>query len=289
MNRGGVTDAAPDKEPKTMKTTTRPSAASSTSIRVRKPRWDFPRDLDDIFGRPDLAEDCFRAAFSLTLPHLEPYLIRTYRGLGERIADERLAADVRAFCAQEAQHHRNHAQVNRIIRELLGPTTGSALLAIERDLEADYRRFTSERSDRFNAAYAEGFEAMTCAMGITRLTEPPSNERIGPWQQLWAWHLAEEIEHRTVAFDVYHHLGGSYPYRVATGFRAQLHFLRYIDRLHRVLAEHHGLDRGPVPYLPQLLRSGWRRYLATFLPGYDPAKIEVPSAVGRLLNQAVAA
>jgi predicted metal-dependent hydrolase len=255
---------------------------------VRKPRWTFPDDLDDIFAGPDLAEACFRAAFSLTLPHLEPYLIRTYRNLEDRISDRWLAAEVRSFCAQEAQHHRNHAQVNRIIRERLGPTTAAALLTIEHELERDYRTFTAERSVRFNTAYAEAFEAMTCAMGITRLSETPTVERFGPWQQLWAWHLAEEIEHRTVAFDVYHHLGGRYSYRVAAGLRAQLHFLRYLDRLHRVLAAHHGLRRGPAPYVPRMLRAGWRRYLWTFHPHYDPGEIEVPPAVHRLLDHMTA-
>lgn len=260
-----------------------------TDIVVRKPRWEFPDDLDDIFGGPDLDEACFRAAFSLTLPHLEPYLIRTFRSVEERIDDPRLAAEVRAFCGQEAQHHRNHAQVNRIIRERLGPATGGALLAIEEDLEQDYRRFSRERSIRFNTAYAEAFEAMTCAMAITRLGQPPSDEHVGPWLQLWAWHLAEEIEHRTVAFDVYHHLGGSYAHRVTVGLGAQLHFMRHLDRLHCVLAEHHGLPRRRLPYVPKMLRAGWRRYVGTFRPRYDPGRIEVPPAVHGLLVHVVSA
>lgn len=265
--------------------TIRPRSTRSIEIVVRKPRWELTADLDEIFGGPDLPEACFRAAFSLTLPHLEPYLIRTYRSLEDRISDAHLAADVRGFCGQEAQHHRHHARVNKIIREQLGPVTGKALLGIEEELERDYRRFSAERSLRFNTAYAEGFEAMTCAMGITRLSQPPSEERPGPWQQLWAWHLAEEIEHRTVAFDVYHHFGGTYAYRVVGGLRAQVHFFRYLDRLHRVLAAHHGLSTSPVPYVPQMLRLGWRRYLRTFHPSYDPAEIEVPAAVARLLDR----
>jgi uncharacterized protein len=253
------------------------------AIVVRRPRWTFPDDLDDIFADPDLEEACFRVAFSLTLPHLEPYLIRTYRRLLPSLDDERLAAEVEAFCGQEAQHHRNHALVNRIIRSKLGEHTGARLLAIEQELGADYRRFGEERSDRFNAAYAEGFEAMTCAMGLTMLAQGAPTDRFGPWQQLWAWHLAEEIEHRTVAFDVYHHLGGSYPHRVVASVAAQRHFFGYLDRLHRVLLEHHGVRRGPLPYVPRALRIGWRRYLRTFSPRYDPARIETPPAVEALL------
>ena len=41
-------------------------------------------------------------AFSLTMPYLEPYLIRTYRSVADDITDPALAADVREFIGQEA-------------------------------------------------------------------------------------------------------------------------------------------------------------------------------------------
>jgi uncharacterized protein len=253
---------------------------SSSTITVRTPRFEFPDDLADTFDG-DLSEACSRVAFSLILPHLEPYLIRTYRALAPHITGERLTADVEAFCGQEAQHHRGHAAINRKIRARLGPETTERILEVERRLAADYHRFATERSPRFNAAYSEGFEAMTCAMGMTGLAigRPASD---GPWARLWKWHLFEELEHRTVAFDVYEHVSGSYPYRVLVGLRAQLHFLRALHQLHRILMEHHG-RRVRTPHLPPLLRRGWRRYVATFAPGYDPADIEVPAAIGEYL------
>lgn len=265
-----------------------PTPEATSDLVVRRPRWDFAEDLDSVFADPDLAEACFRVAFSLTLPHLEPYLIRTYRGVVDELPDPQLAADVRAFCGQEAQHHRNHARANKAIRDHLGGSTAEQLVAIEDELEADYQRFTAERSLRFNTAYAEGFEAMTCAMALTmlevRAKQMSDGASVpGAWDQLWAWHLGEEIEHRTVAFDVYHRLGGGYARRVATSVHAQVHYARYLDRLHRVLCHHHGLRRGPLPYVPKLLRAGRRRYLRTFRPSYDPAAIDVPPAVEELL------
>jgi uncharacterized protein len=252
-----------------------------TDITVRKARWSFPETLDDVFAG-DLSDDCSRLALSLTLPHLEPYLIRTMRAALPRLGDGPLADDVRAFCGQEAQHHRNHAQVNEVVKRLLGSPTADRIGAIEADLEADYRRYTAEKPLAFNLAYAEGFEAMTCAMGLANLAEGRRPPRFGPWQQLWAWHLAEEIEHRTVAFDAFHHVVGSYPYRVRAGLGAQLHFLRHLDRLHRVLMAHHGRATR-LPHVPRLLRVGWRQYLRTFTPDYDPGRIETPPAVPLIL------
>ena len=138
--------------------------------------------------------------------------------------------------------------------------------------------------------YAEGFEAMTCAMALTSIAEAEAGRGSispGPWGQLWAWHLAEEIEHRTVAFDLYEHLEGSYPYRVAGLLRAQAHFQRAVDDMQRILL---GSQGAPAKHhLPPWLRNGRSRYLATFKPGYDPADLEVSPLVALVLAPYTAA
>jgi uncharacterized protein len=251
-------------------------------ITVRKVKFEFPDELDDVLPGNDVVRETYMVAFSLTMPYLEPYLIRTFRSVADDITDAGLAADVREFIGQEAQHFQNHRRINEIIKRQLGPAVAAELQAIEDRLDADYRGFNAGRSRRFNLAYAEGFEAMTCAWGLTNLAEARRPARFGPWQELWTWHLAEEIEHRTVAYDVFDDVCGSYPYRVAVGFRAQVHFLRYLDRFHRVLVEHHG-DRVRGPHVPRALRVGWRNYLRTFGPRYDPADLEIPDRVAELL------
>jgi uncharacterized protein len=257
----------------------RATPEAPSAIVVRRRRWELPDDLTDVFAG-DLREACDRVALSLALPYLEPYLIRTLRSVTDRLPPA-LAADVAAFCAQEAHHHRNHARANAVVRRLLGPVTGDRLAAIEAELDADYRRFSETRSERWNVAYAEGFEAMTCAMAITsaeEATSPPA----GVWQQLWAWHLAEEIEHRTVTFDVYEQVGSGWAYRAVVSARAQLHIRRHLARFHRVLLAHHGMAP-ERPYVPRLVRRSWRRQLATYGPGYDPAAIEPPPVVDAIL------
>lgn len=253
-------------------------AATSTLV-VRRPRWSEAVRLDDLFDG-DLSEACDLVALSLVLPSLEPFLIRTLRSVLDRLPAA-LAADVAAFCSQEAQHHGQHARVNRQLCQELGTATSQRLAVVEADLEADYRRFSSANAPLRNVAYAEGFEAMTCAMAITALDAAARGERgggSGPWRELWAWHMAEEVEHRTVAFDVYEALGGNYRYRVAASAWAQAHVARYVDRFHRILMDHHGAPR-PALHVPGMLRRAWRRHLATFGPRYDPARVEVPPVV----------
>lgn len=69
-----------------------------------------------------------------------------------------------------------------------------------------------EQWDLFRLGVIATVEHMTCVLGKYALY----NKR---WEELGAdpemvdlvkWHGSEEIEHRTVAFDLYRHLGGGY-------------------------------------------------------------------------------
>jgi len=259
-----------------------------SDIVVRKPSFESPVELDDVLPGEKPGDERYLAAFSLTLPFLEPYLIRTYRSVADEIEDLVLAEDVAAFIGQEAQHHRQHRRANETLKEALGPTAAAEIGAIEQDLADDYRRFTDERSRRWNLVYAEGFEAMTCAWAVTSFelaAAGAGSSRSGSWQRMWAWHAAEEIEHRTVAFSVYHELVGSYPYRVLGSIRAQAHFLRYVSRFERAIAA--ARDERWRPHVPSGIAKGPRRYLRTFLPSYDPADVDPGPLPAMVLAQVV--
>lgn len=255
-----------------------------TEIVVRRASFEFPDTLDDIFPGDDPVSETYLAAFSLTMPMLEPYLIRTYRAMAPGITDPELAHDVQQFIRQEAQHHKNHAKANAVIHARLAPEVSAALTAIEDRLERDYRRYTAKKSHRFNSMYAEGFEAMTCAMAMASFEKAAAEgpKGFGTWQQLWAWHAAEEIEHRTVAFDVYRTQFGSYPYRVFGSIRAQVHFSWCVARLQRELLAAQGHPRRL--HLPSWLKGNWRRYLRTFSPRYHPASLDPGPLVPMVLS-----
>jgi predicted metal-dependent hydrolase len=218
---------------------------------------------------------------SMTMPYLEPYLIRTMKVAIDQMRDPELAEDTRRFCAQEGHHYRNHAMLNDQIRASFDAATADRLRAIEAALDADYHRFTDTKSLRFNLAYAEGFEAMTCALALAGAEHGSFVGGSVPGGEIWAWHMAEEIEHRTVAFGVYQHLVGSYPYRILRGTWSQWHYLRYIRRFARCMAD--GLGRQLVSARQPVHRTALRNYLRTWSPRYDPAKIEVPPGVDALL------
>ena len=250
-------------------------------ITVRRMQFDFPEDIDPVYieGKPE--ESYFTTAFSLLLPYLEPYLIRTMTEAKKRITDPELVKDLEHFSAQEGQHYRQHQRFNAVMRTKGFPR----LQEFEDQLEADYRRFSDTKSLRFNLAYAEGFEALTTA-GARFSFETKSFERMHPAvRHLWTWHLIEELEHRTVAFDVYDHVVGSYLYRLGAGLYAQWHMGSWIARVTHYMLESDPelLSRyGGAPGRRMrnrlrgraALRGLLPKLLPTYLPWYTPEKIE---------------
>jgi predicted metal-dependent hydrolase len=233
----------------------------------------------------DPSASCELVALSFTLPYLEPYLIRTMRAASKQIHDPDLAADMKAFSGQEAQHHQNHSRLNAAVRSQLSQPTAAALQALEDALDADYRRYTAEKSLAFNLAYAEGFEAMTFALARSMISSPDAERMVPEWQGIAVWHLAEEIEHRTVTYDAYEAIVGSYPYRVAAGTRSQIHFLGYLLRMATVL-ERELADPGTS--FMRVARSSVRRQwklgtipggLRALSPRYNPRRVELSQRV----------
>ena len=138
-------------------------------------------------------------AISLTMPYLEPYLIRTMKVALKQIEDPVLAADVRSFSAQEGHHFRNtQPSTSTSARASTMPPRTSSSRSSARS-KPTINASPREESLAFNVGYAEGFEALTCS-GALALAEHGAFTRI-PGQDLFTWHMAEEIEHRTVAFD----------------------------------------------------------------------------------------
>ena len=255
------------------------------TITVRRPDFQWPSDLPVLPIADDPSRSCELVALSFTLPYLEPYLIRTMRVAAKEVSDEELRAEIKAFSGQEAQHFQNHARINEVVRAKLSPENATAMRALEEALESDYRRFSDQKSLAFNLAYAEGFEAMTFALARSAMRISDASSMEPAWVDLFAWHLSEEIEHRTVTFDAFDHIVGRYPYRVAVGTLAQAHFLRVLLRMATVLQQETvGPNARMRRTVTQALRRNWQNgalpgTLRATLPGYNPRRVVLSDEV----------
>jgi predicted metal-dependent hydrolase len=260
-------------------------------ITVRQMVFDFPDRIDPLIVPGDPEEAYVNVGLSLLLPYLEPYLIRTMKAARPHVRDPELREDLERFSAQEGVHYRQHRRFNDAVKRFGFP----GLEALEAELDADYRRFSAERPLEWNLAYAEGFEALTTAAAHASFEAGLGMDGdLDPWfRDLISWHLIEELEHRTVAFDVYQHVHGRYLYRLRVGTWAQWHMARWIGRTARHMLEHDERTRGDRRRTPAIrarkrrrlrrtLRHMLPRLLRTYLPGYTPHRIPMTDAMRTL-------
>jgi uncharacterized protein len=261
------------------------SAMSETQMPVRKMDFGFTSGMDLDFFADDPVRSYMSHAYWMTMPYLEPYLMRTVRAAMEQVTDHALREDMRRFCAQEGQHYQQHAEVNRILK-----ASNPAFLAlsnIEAELDADYRRFSAEESTAWNLAYAEAFEAMTMTMSCTQMDMRIDRDMSAPIRDLFLWHVTEEMEHRTVCFDAYAALGRGWWYRVSAGRKAQAHYLGYVMRFFnafmtldapRIAARDTAEKRASRESFQRSFgkRHRWR-HLNTFMPWYNPRRAVMPA------------
>ena len=267
-----------------------------SNIIVRKMTFEWPDDLGVLPIPSDITRSCELIGISMTLPYLEPYLIRTMRIASKETRDDSLRADLKNFSSQEAHHHRNHSLVNGLLKSKLSANTVADLERTEAALSSEYHEFTEEKSLKFNLAYAEGFEAMTLALALM-LFEEGFDDYDPSWAMLVEWHLAEEIEHRSVTFDAYDQIFGGYPYRLRMGTWAQNHFLAYAFRFAYVVwkevsddPNRNDPEHNPWGTKRKILKAHWesglvQRVLRAAPPWYDPKKIDIPEPVKAALGK----
>jgi predicted metal-dependent hydrolase len=261
--------------------------SSPSAITVRRPSFSFPDGLDPLIIEGCPEESYLMVGLSLLLPYLEPYLIRSMKAARKQVTDPALLADIDAFNEQEGQHYRQHMRFNEAVRV----DCPAAIAALTKEVDADYRRFTATRSLRWNLAYAEGFEAYTSALARFSFESGWLDRVRPPARALFEWHLLEELEHRTVAFDVYQHVSGSYLVRLVVGLFAQWHLNRFVNRVVHAMvnadpdafrARYGGAAAAVArlrPLLGQLVRHFFPRVLGTYLPWYTPHRITTPEGV----------
>ena len=209
-------------------------------MKVRYPKWDFSQTPPH--WAPHIEYVQGRNAASTIPSYVEPYLVKIMIQARQALAakDSPLDRDLVVFIKQEGQHCKQHDAFNK----QLHAAGYDGLHAFEAELEATYEDWLVNKSLKFNCAYAEGFEALGSGIaevvfsGKLKEFEAPEPN---PGSELWRWHLAEEFEHRSVAFDVYQTLFArrnpiaGYFYRLYGFYYAIKHLGSYATRVTQYL------------------------------------------------------
>lgn len=161
---------------------------------------------------------------NLLLPAGEFWFCKIYNQALPLVRDAKLREDVQGFIRQEAMHARAH---DGAIAEYLaahGIETDSYMRRVAWLFEvaladAPFGRRVPRIAQKqwllFRLGLIAAIEHMTCVLGKYALDNRKWEDLGGDpvLLDLIRWHGAEEVEHRSVAFDLYQHLGGSYPTR----------------------------------------------------------------------------
>jgi predicted metal-dependent hydrolase len=215
---------------------------------------------------------------SLFFPVGERFFVASVRAHQRYVKDEKLAADVRAFCGQEGVHGREHERYNAMLRERYPAA------AMEARVARLLARVSKTLPPRMQLAATCALEHFTALMGQFLLVDPRMLEGAHPaMAALWRWHAAEENEHKAVAYDVFVAAGGTYGERVLAMIGASVIFWAKVLEHQARMMSRDGTAFSPrewgalVWFLgvsPGGLRGVVRHYFAYYRPGFHPNDID---------------
>jgi predicted metal-dependent hydrolase len=190
-------------------------------------------------------------AMSITFPLGEKFFIDSVRHFADRIDDPKLAEEIRGFCGQEGFHRAAHQRYNKTLCE----KRGYNLEYMEGRLEKNIALTEKFMSPLERLAATAAFEHITAIMAESALAEdnPMIDTVDSAMQALWQWHAAEEMEHKSVAFDVYCAVGGTEKIRKRA--MRQATFFLMLDVMIGVV---HILRRDKKLWSPRLWLQGWK-------------------------------
>ncbi len=161
---------------------------------------------------------------NLILPAGELWFCRLFNQALPLITDAKLRDDVQQFVRQEGMHAQAHVGVIESYLKQHGVDTLRNTRIMEflfdvvladQPFGRKLPRMLQRRWLLFRLGIVASVEHMTCVLGRYAL-ENKQWDAAGAdpsLVDLIRWHGAEEIEHRSVAFDLYRHLGGRYASR----------------------------------------------------------------------------
>ncbi len=180
--------------------------AASAPIRARRFKVDYAAEGSTVARL--WAGDAFLThwlnAYTLTIPDGEDFIVRTVGSFLDAVEDPGVQRSARGLIGQELTHSRGHQQFLEVLRRqgfkldtYLGFTHFLSFTVLQPLAMPLQRLAFVVGIERMNELFAE----ITLGSGRLRGADPAA-------RALYEWHLAEEIEHKSVAFDVFQAVSG---------------------------------------------------------------------------------
>ena len=196
-----------------------------SKIEVRQLNFDFSANTERYWFNQSVFKTHLFNSFTLGIPDIEKYLIRNVKKRINLIDNPQLKQEAQAFISQEAQHLLQHTKFWDNLRSsgykfdnYLGWVRAILFDTLERRM-----------SINLNSAIAAGIEHLTTLMAEFVLEVDLFAEVEPQLKQLFEWHAVEEIEHKTVLYDVLPNVTNNYLLRLIGMFIAHILVLSFLN------------------------------------------------------------
>lgn len=186
--------------------------------RTRRIRFRFDDGFDHsggygkYFADDDMVLSHFLAGLSGGFPAGEESFIRSVRRFADRVTDPVLKKRVAGFIGQESTHGQEHRRLNPVLADKGYPIRWQDSDAVHR-----WRIRAEERTPAMlHLAQTAALEHYTAVLA-ERILSTAEIQAIPGTPEVWNllnWHAVEELEHKSVAFDLYRAVDGSEAVRI---------------------------------------------------------------------------
>lgn len=218
-------------------------------------------------------------ALHMLFPAGERFFMRSVRAFVPSIKDPLLLARVRGFMGQEAMHGREHHRAFSLLDR-----DGIEYQSFLDNYETHWlKRLEAKAHPLTNLAVTCALEHLTATLGASSFSDPMLQRAHPTMRNLMLWHAAEEVEHKSVAYDVYEAMGGGYVRRVlAMVVALTLLMVMWQRGTRHLLNQDGGLTRADMRALRKKVQTEGRDLLADFRraavvymrPGFHPNDID---------------
>jgi predicted metal-dependent hydrolase len=194
-----------------------------TELQIRRPDFHIDETVPFQWQPANPGFGLFGNTFTFLAIAFERYIVSATREAMPRISDPAVTEEADAFIRQEAQHaraHRAHAQAMISHYPALAETHAAANAAFDELLEREDVEFHLAYIANLEATFTPLFKMV---FDNRRPLFEGGDERVGT---LLLWHFAEEIEHRSSALLIHHHVTPDRWYRIRNARKVFDHVAR---------------------------------------------------------------
>ncbi|WCL49418.1 metal-dependent hydrolase [Leptospira sp. GIMC2001] len=175
-------------------------------ITIRKPLTKLNESIPIHWLDGNIFKTHIGNALSIIFPNTENYFVNTIKKFLPVIRNPRLNRDIQSFIGQEIQHKGQHENIWELL-ESQGFVISNFVKVYEFFI---LRTWQSIIPDELNLSIIAGIEHFNTIFAEISIEEDLFKNSDPNMKEIFEWHLAEELEHKNVAYDVLQEVNDSY-------------------------------------------------------------------------------